>query len=424
MWETDRDKKEKSLLVTVDIRGRDIWTAEDSSRELEELVSSSGASAVKGIVCRRVKPTPSYFIGKGKREEIAQLALSLGADAVIFNEDLSSTQQRNLEEIIDVKTIDRTQLILDIFAQRAKSMEGKIQVELAQLVYLLPRLSGKGIILSRLGGGIGTRGPGEKKLEVDRRRIRERISRLKKDLQDLSQRRQSLREHRRRSALATIAIIGYTNAGKSTLINRITCARQSVRDSLFSTLDSVARRFTLPGKQKVLFSDTVGFLHRLPHHLIEAFKATLEEVKEADILLHILDISSACVYEQNEAVYEVLKQLEADKKPMVVALNKLDLVKDQFRLKRYLKDFKNSVAISALKGINIEQLLEQLSLRLDDLMAEIEVFIPQEQMHLLSLIYREGEVFKKEYRKGKIYLQARVPHKIKAKLEHHLQKNI
>jgi len=424
MWETGRDKKEKSVLVTVDIRGRDSWTAEDSSRELEELASSSGASAVKGIICRRVKPTPSYFIGKGKAEEIARLAQSLGADAVIFNEDLSSTQQRNLEEIIDVKTIDRTQLILDIFAQRAKSMEGKIQVELAQLVYLLPRLAGKGIILSRLGGGIGTRGPGEKKLEVDRRRIRERIGRLKKDLRDLSQRRQSLREHRRRSALATIAIIGYTNAGKSTLINRITCARQSVRGSLFSTLDSVARRFTLPGKQKVLFSDTVGFLHRLPHHLIEAFKATLEEVKEADILLHILDISSACVYEQNEAVYEVLKQLEADKKPMVVALNKLDLVKDQFRLKRYLKDFKNSVAISALKGINIEQLLEQLSLRLDDLMAEIEVFIPQEQMHLLSLIYREGEVFKKEYRKGKIYLQARVPHKIKAKLKHHLQKNI
>jgi len=424
MWETGRDKKERSVLVAVDIKGRDSWTAEDSSRELGELASSSGARVVGGIICRRAEPTPSYFIGKGKAEEIARLALSLDADAVIFNEDLSSTQQRNLEEIIDVKTIDRTQLILDIFAQRAKSMEGKIQVELAQLGYLLPRLTGKGIILSRLGGGIGTRGPGEKKLEVDRRRIRERIGRLKKDLQDLSQRRQSLREHRRRGALATVAVIGYTNAGKSTLINRLTDARQSVRDSLFSTLDSVARRFTLPGKQKVLFSDTVGFLHRLPHHLIEAFKATLEEVKEADILLHILDISSACVYEQNEAVYEVLKELEADKKPMVVALNKLDLVEDQFRVKRYLKDFKNSVAISALKGINIEQLLEQLSLRLDDLMAEIEVSIPQAQMHLLSLIYREGEVFKKEYRKGKIYLQARVPHKIKAKVEHHLQKNI
>jgi GTP-binding protein HflX len=208
------------------------------------------------------------------------------------------------------------------------------------------------------------------------------------------------------------------------LLNRLTGARQIVGDSLFSTLDSVARRFTLPGRQRVLFSDTVGFLHRLPHHLIEAFKATLEEVKEADILLHILDISSSSVYEQNNAVYEVLRELQADHKPMVLALNKLDLVKDQFHLKRYLKDFKNSVAISALKGINIEQLLEKLSLQLDSLMTEIEVLIPQDKMHLVNLIYREGQVFKQDYRKGQVYLQARVPQKIKGKLENLLQKNI
>ena len=424
MWETGRDKKEKCILVTVEVAGQDSWEVQDSAKELKELARSSGAAVTEEVVCRRARPTPTYFVGKGKAEELSRLSQGLDADVVIFNEDLTSTQQRNLEEIIDVKTVDRTQLILDIFAQRAKSMEGKIQVELAQLGYLLPRLAGKGIFLSRLGGGIGTRGPGEMKLEVDRRRIKERISRLKKDLHKLSQRRSSLREYRRCQALPTIAIVGYTNAGKSTLINRLTGAQQTVRGSLFSTLDPLARRFTLPNKQKVLFSDTVGFLHRLPHHLIEAFKATLEEVKEADILLHVLDISSPLVYEQNEAVYEVLKELEAKGKPMIVALNKLDLLKNEFSLKRYLKDFKNSVAISALKGINIEQLLEQIGYQLANFMTEIEVFIPQDKMHLLNLIYRQGQVFKKEYRDNKLYLQARVPQKTKAQILNLLQKSI
>jgi len=423
MWETGRDKKERAILLTVDIGGRNSWPVENSSGELRELASSSGAGVVKELLCRRVKPTPGYFIGKGKAQELSCLSRSLDADVVIFNEDLSSTQQRNLEEIIEVKTLDRTQLILDIFAQRAKSMEGKIQVELAQLEYLLPRLAGKGIILSRLGGGIGTRGPGEKKLEVDRRRIRERIGRLKKELLSLGQRRRSLREYRRRNALPTIAIIGYTNAGKSTLLNRLTGARQMVRNSLFSTLDSVARRFTLPDKQRVLFSDTVSFLHRLPHHLIEAFKATLEEVKEADLLLHILDISvGSRVYEQNEAVYEVLKELGAGKKPVLAALNKIDLLEDSFKLKRYLKDFKNSVAISASKGTNVEQLLEKLGFELAGLMTDIEVFVSSDRLHLVNLIYREGKVFKKEHRQGGVYLQARLPRKIKAQLEDSLQR--
>ncbi|MCQ9208897.1 MAG: GTPase HflX, partial [Omnitrophica bacterium] len=405
-----------------DIKGEDSWPAEDSSRELRELSRSSGVEPVKEIICPRSRTTAKYLIGKGKVQELSDLAQELDADAVIFNEDLSSTQQRNLEEIIQTKTVDRTQLILDIFAQRAKSAEGKIQVELAQLGYLLPRLSGKGIVLSRLGGGIGTRGPGEKKLEVDRRRIRERIARLKKELQNLIQQRKSQREYRRKQVLATVAIIGYTNAGKSTLINCLTGASQTVRGSLFSTLDSVARRFTLPNKQKILFSDTVGFLHRLPHHLIEAFKATLEEVREADVLLHVLDISSALVYEQNEAVYEVLKQLGAERKPMIVALNKMDLLENEFSQKRYLKDFKNSVAISALKGINIEQLLEKIEHQLAGLMSEVEVLIPQDKMHLLELIYRQGQVFKQEYRGDRLYLQARVPHNIKAQLENLLQK--
>ena len=384
MWETGKDKKEKALLVTVDIDGEDLWEAEDAAGELKELVSSSGVEIAKEIVYRCRKPTPNFLIGKGKVEELSQLAQALPVDVVIFNEDLSSTQQRNLEDVIEVKTVDRTQLILDIFAQRAKSQEGKVQVELAQLEYLLPRLTGKGIMLSRLGGGIGTRGPGEKKLEVERRRIRERIARLKKELQDLGQRRGSRREYRSRQGLATVAIVGYTNAGKSTLLNRLTGADQKVRNKLFTTLDSLSRRFTLPGRQKVLFSDTVGFLHRLPHHLVEAFKATLEEVKQADLLLHVVDISHPCLYQQSEAVDQVLQELGAQDKPVVVALNKLDLLPDQFLLKRYLKDFKNSQAISALNGTNIEQLLELLQHQLAGLMAEVELLIPQERADLLS----------------------------------------
>ncbi|NQS99829.1 MAG: GTPase HflX, partial [Candidatus Omnitrophica bacterium] len=404
MWETGRDKKEKVILVTVEIKDQDSWSIEGSAKELKELAFASGVEAVGEIVCQRTKPTPTYFVGRGKAEEIAQLCRQLNPDAVIFNEDLSSTQQRNLEQTIDVKTIDRTQLILDIFSQRAKSMEGKLQVELAQLGYLLPRLTGKGVVLSRLGGGIGTRGPGEKKLEVDRRRIRRRITKLKQDLMHLSQRRGSRREYRRKHDLPTVAIIGYTNAGKSTLLNRLTNAEQIVKNSLFSTLDSVARRLILPNKQKVLFSDTVGFLHRLPHHLIESFKATLEEVKEADVLLHVLDISSSLVYEQNQAVETVLKELNAERKPTIFALNKLDLLNNQFALQRYLKDFKNSVAISALKGINIGELLELISLHLDGLLTEIEITLPQNKMHLLNLIYSEGQVFKQDYRDGGLFI--------------------
>ncbi|MFC1631662.1 GTPase HflX [Candidatus Omnitrophota bacterium] len=421
MWETGRNKKEKAVLVSVDIAGQKSWPVDDAAGELKVLAESSGVEVIKTIFCHRAQPTPAYLIGKGKTEEISGVAQGLGADVVIFNEDLNSTQQRNLEEVIALKTLDRTQLILDIFSQRAKSIEGKVQVELAQLEYLLPRLAGQGILLSRLGGGIGTRGPGEKKLEVDRRRISKRIVKLKKDLRSLSQRRNSLREHRRKLGLPTIAIIGYTNAGKSTLINRLTGAGQLIRNSLFSTLDSVARKFTLPNKQRVLFSDTVGFLHRLPHHLIEAFKATLEEVQQADVLLHVLDASSPLVYEQNQAVDQVLAELTAQNKPMVLALNKSDLVGDEFALKRYLRDFKNSVAISALKGTNLEQLLEQLSHQLSGLMVDLDLFIPQEQMDLLNMVHRQGQVFKQDHQNNQVHIQARVPVSLKAKIENLLK---
>ncbi len=281
---------EKAILVTVDIKKEKGWAAGDRAGELRELARSSGASVEGEIVCQKEKPTPDLFIGKGKLEELVLLSGQKRADLVVFNNDLTPTQLRNIEKGLDyIKVVDRTQLILDIFSQHAESMEGKIQVELAQLEYLLPRLTGRGIQLSRLGAGIGTRGPGEKILEYDRRRIRERIARLKVELKNLGVRRQALRKRRRDAMLASVAIVGYTNAGKTTLLNRLTNSRKLVADKLFSTLDPVARSYILPNNLKVLFHDTVGFLYNLPHHLVESFKATLEEVRMADLLVHVLD---------------------------------------------------------------------------------------------------------------------------------------
>jgi len=279
---------ERCLLVTIELRTeKDSWPKQDVARELEELVKTANGQAIEQIFCLRDRPTPDLFIGKGKVEEIALLSQDEDIDTVIFSHDLSGTQQRNLEEIIGKKTIDRTQLILDIFSHHAHSPEGNMQVELAQLEYLLPRLVGKGIMLSRLGGGIGTRGPGEQKLEVDRRRIRNKITKLKQDLEHLTNHRRIIRKKRKEEAIPCLALVGYTNAGKSTLLNALTNAGQYVKDSLFTTLDPLSRRMNLPSGAKVVISDTVGFLHNLPHHLIDAFHATLEEAVEADLLIQM-----------------------------------------------------------------------------------------------------------------------------------------
>ena len=280
---------------------------------------------------------------------------------VIFNNDLSGTQQRNLEDMIKRKVIDRTQLILDIFARRARSNEGKAQVELAQLLYLLPRLTGKGIHLSRLGGGIGTIGPGEQKLEVDRRRIRSRISRLEKELKDLSSRRGMMRKKRERFSLPTVAIIGYTNVGKSTLINALTSSDVMVRDKLFSTLDPTVRRYTMPDRKSVLFVDTVGFIDKLPHKLIEAFKATLEEVSEANLLLHLVDISHPKAKEQSDAVDKVLEEIGAKDKPVIFVLNKIDKVTDVSIVEKAMAYFPNAVAISAARKEGFDSLIDRIA---------------------------------------------------------------
>ncbi|MBM3251848.1 MAG: GTPase HflX [Candidatus Omnitrophica bacterium] len=402
---------EKAILVSVDFKDKHFKKINpaDSFLELEELTKTAGAEVLDKIICSRQEPTPGMFIGKGKAEEINAIVRESNVDTIIFDDDLTGTQQRNLEEIIQIKTIDRTQLILDIFAQHAKSQEGKVQVELAQLEYLLPRLSGKGILLSRLGGGIGTKGPGEQKLEVDRRRIRARIDKLRKELSDLSQHRQNVRKKRKEKNIPTVAIVGYTNAGKSTLLNTLTHAEQIVRDSLFTTLDSLSRSLTLSNNQKIIISDTVGFLNRLPHHLIEAFKATLEEVKEADLLLHVLDVSHENYYEHNKAVYDVLKQLKSDEKPVVTVLNKIDKLSDRDWIERLKQDFPNSVVISALKKENIDGLLDKIQDDLSSLVAVSKFKIPLDRMDLVDLIYREGSVLSIEYAFDGVHIQASIP---------------
>jgi GTP-binding protein HflX len=411
---------ERAILVVVDWYNEKSWSVEDTSQELALLAKSSGAKVAETITCPRDRPTPDYLIGKGKVEEIAGLCAKHRAEVIIFNDNLSSTQQRNLEEIIDTKTIDRTQLILDIFAGQAKSQEGKIQVELAQLEYLLPRLVGKGIILSRLGGGIGTRGPGEQKLEIDRRRIRKRIARLKDELDSLRQRRQALREKRKSHDLPTVALVGYTNAGKSTLLNSLTNAHQAVQDKLFTTLDPLIRRLTLPNHQTVLLSDTVGFLHNLPHNLIEAFKATLEEVKEADLLLHVLDINHPLAYEQNLSVFEVLDEIGVKDKPVLTALNKIDKLLDKEITNVLTEKYQESVAISALKKENLDKLKEKISSLLLNQVSSVELVIPHSQMRLLNLIYQEGRVIHTEYSHNDVHLTAQIPLTLKRKLSNFL----
>lgn len=408
---------EKAILVTVDLKTERGWFSEDRARELRELVYSSGASVEGEISCRKERPTPDLFIGKGKFEELAQLSMKKKADLVVFNNELTPTQLRNLEAGLgDIKVIDRTQLILDIFAQHARSTEGKIQVELAQLEYLLPRLTGRGIHLSRLGGGIGTRGPGEKILEYDRRKIRQRIARLKEELKDLEKRRISLRKRRKDAMLTTVAIIGYTNAGKTTLLNRLTDSNKLTADKLFSTLDPVGRTYILPNNIKILFHDTVGFLYNLPHFLVESFKATLEEVKEADLLVHVLDASNPQIHELDEAVHAVLKELESENKTLIIALNKIDLVNNKTYLERLKNQFRDPVFISALSGTGVENLVERISNLLLMLVTDIKIELPRDKMDKVNLIYEHGRINKREDRPASIYIEATIPLRLKGLL--------
>ena len=401
---------EKVLLVIVDMKMQENrWTFQEVCDEMKELVFACGGEVVDSIHCPVTQPDAGALIGKGKVQEIADTSSMLDVDTVIFSHDLKGNQQRNLEDKIKKKTIDRTQLILDIFARHASSKEGKMQVELAQLKYLLPRLVGKGIELSRQGGGIGTLGPGETKLEVDRRRIANRISRLKEGLSEVTSDRALKRKKRKDKGMPTLSLVGYTNAGKSTLLNVLTEAGQQTHDGMFTTLDSLARQLVLPNHQKVILSDTVGFMRELPHHLIESFKATLEEVQEADLLLRVLDISQDNFEHLHNAVSEVLEELESLNKPTIIVLNKIDKLESEDKIKQLERQFNNAIGLSAGKKINIDRLLEKIMEELSSRIVEIKVDIPIKRMDLVNLIHKEGDVYSIEYGSDTIKIHASVP---------------
>ncbi len=405
----EKTGRERVILVALNCgekRGTDEWSPKDSLTELSHLVETAGGKVIGTVTQTRKAKDSAFYIGKGKVQEIAHLSKELEAKVVIFDDELTPFQQKNLEEKIENKVIDRTQLILDIFAKRARSGMGKIQVELAQLTYLLPRLRGKGILLSRLGGGIGTRGPGETKLEVDRRRISSRIATLKDKLRKLEKQREVLKKKRKSYWVA--ALIGYTNVGKSTLLNRLTQANAKVDNKLFATLDPITRKVILPNHQILLLTDTVGFINKLPHHLIAAFHATLKEIEDADLLINVLDASHPKFEEQNRATYLVLKELGVEDKPMINVLNKTDLIFNGHHLSRVQRATDFSTTISALTGKGIDDLLDRITQILEKERITREFVFPYQKSDLISLIYEQGKVLNKEYLKDKIVVRARV----------------
>lgn len=413
MYET-AEKKERVILVGVSLADSD--DAEQSLNELEELADTAGALCVGRILQKREQMHPATYLGRGKTEELKDLIWETRADGIICDDELSPSQIGNLRDELDVKIMDRTLLILDIFAARASTSEGKIQVELAQLRYRQSRLTGLGTSLSRLGGGIGTRGPGEKKLEMDRRLIKGRISQLAKELKEVKRHRQLTRESRAKSRIPVIAIVGYTNAGKSTLLNHLTGAGILAEDKLFATLDPTTRNLKLPGGQEVLLTDTVGFIRKLPHHLIEAFKSTLEEAKYADILLHVVDASNPQMDQQMHVVYETLRELEASDKPVITAFNK----KDRFEGEYAPRDFQaeRTAFISAKTGEGVEELLSCVEDVLREQKVEIEQIYPYSDAGKIQLIRKYGELEKEEYTQEGIYVRAYVPVDVYGKLTH------
>jgi GTP-binding protein HflX len=412
MHDTQEPLRERALLIGLERSGHDKWTVKDSLEELRELAESAGAEVLDLISQKRDTPAAPTFIGKGKAEELAARCRDTGANIVIFDDDLSPAQGRNLSEILglNVKVIDRTELILDIFAQRARTREGKIQVELAQLYYMLPRLAGLWTHLSRQRGGVGSRGPGEQQLEVDRRRVQEKIQRLERALGEVRKNRRVERSGRQRLHWPLVSIIGYTNSGKSTLMNALTGANVLAEDKLFVTLDPTTRKLRMPNNQNILISDTVGFLRKLPHHLVESFKATLEEVVEADLLLHVVDVSHPQAQEQIKAVEVVLQEIEAWGKPTVVALNKIDKIGDGATLiEKFQREFDHAVAISAKNGENLNTLLDEVANRLKDRRVDVTLSIPHDHAKTIALVYRSGYVTAREMENGNVVLRAQIP---------------
>lgn len=400
-----KEAEERVILVGVSTSDHD--DTQKSLDELEELAATAGAVTVGRVIQNLDQIHPGTYVGKGKLDEIKDLIWETEATGIICDDELSPIQLGNMEDILDTKVMDRTLIILDIFAGRASTNEGKIQVELAQLKYRQSRLTGLGKSLSRLGGGIGTRGPGEKKLEMDRRLIRERIAQLNRELKDVKRHREVTREQRSRNKIPVIAIVGYTNAGKSTLLNTLTGAGVLEEDKLFATLDPTTRNLKLPSKQEVLMTDTVGFIRKLPHHLIEAFRSTLEEAKYADVILHVVDASNSQMDEQMYIVYETLTNLEVKNKPIITAFNKQDKVEGECILRDFRAD--HIVKISAKHKQGLDELQEVIEKILREQKVLIEKVYPYAEAGKIQLIRKYGELLEEAYREDGIYAKGYIP---------------
>ncbi len=410
---------ERALLVGLALGQRQRARAESSLEELALLARSAGARVVGSLVQERARRDPATLIGRGKVEEVKRLSDELDAETLLIDEDLAPAQQRNIERAVDRKTLDRTQLILDIFARRARTREGRLQVELAQLDYLLPRLSGKGVLLSRLGGGIGTRGPGETKLETDRRRIRQRIQNVRREIEHVRRERLTRREARGRREAPVVAMVGYTNAGKSTLFNALTRGGAVVSDQLFVTLDPLVRKVRLGPGQDLLLVDTVGFIQKLPHSLVVAFRATLEEVKEADLLLHVVDASSPGVEEREAAVEAVLREIGARDRPRLLVLNKADATPPE-RRDALLAGRPVAVAVSALHGESLDRLLAEIAKHLDLVPRRVRLNFAAGDRRV-SGVYASGRVLAHEIVDGRVVLDAEMPGRTLERYREHIE---
>ena len=435
---------EKGFLVGVELKGkRHLWQVEDSLEELAQLAATAGIEVVGRAIQRLETPNPATYIGSGKVEELKVWKSELGYDVLIFDDELLPRQQRNLEQELDAKVLDRTALILDIFASHASTREGSLQVELAQYEYRLPRLTRMWTHLSRQAvGGVGLRGPGETQLESDRREIGRRIADLKGQLEQVRVHRRQYRSRRKKASIPVVALVGYTNAGKSTLLNALAGADVLVEDKLFATLDPTTRRVVLPEGKPALFTDTVGFIHKLPTQLVAAFRATLEEINEAELLLHVVDISHPNAREQSATVEQVLRELGAHDKPMVTALNKVDLLEEervqgterggelvsagaidlQERMTQMIREYPNCVAISAAHQIGLEALLERVQALLEEELVRVVVLLPYSSDGLLGLLHQRGVVEQEEYSESGVRVEGKVPHTLAHQFARYLVK--
>lgn len=401
---------ERAILIGMEWgRNDSLWTVDDSLEELKQLADTAGATVIKKFIQKRPKPDPAFFIGRGKVQELALYAQQENIDLCIFDDELSPAQQRNIESVMGIRILDRTALILDIFAQRARTNEGKLQVELAQLQYTLPRIMGKGLMLSRLGGGIGTRGPGETKLEVDRRRIRDRIAFIKDQIEKVKAVRFLHRSKRKKNNVFEVSLVGYTNAGKSTLLNTLTNSDIYAKDQLFATLDPTTRQLTLPNKQEIIITDTVGFIQRLPHQLIAAFRSTLEVVTEADLLVHVIDVSHELYKEQAAAVHEVLKEIGAETKPVIMVYNKIDKLPPDSKLADRLALEEDTVCISAAKKLNLETLQQMIESHLKSKAVEVTLCIPYAETAKAAQLHETANVLEQEYTENGAVMKVILP---------------